>query len=295
MDPAVVPLAILVAFSIGLATWAVVSINAEAVAGATRPDEFFTENALFKTLLPYIQMIGRRIEGMQALDGFRAKIEKVLLAAGKRDTITPDEFIGTQVLFAIVGAVTGGWLAWGLDFAIEYTFPPGLLLGFALPAMLLDDMVKARHSKIRRQLPYALDLLTLAIEAGLDFTAALQRIADKLKGTPLQTEIRRLSRDIAMGKTRTEALKDMSTRVQLEELRSVVSALVQAEELGSSLGPVLRIQSEELRRKRFQLAEKKALEAPVKLLFPLVVFIFPLVFIVVFGPIIIRFMMERPL
>jgi tight adherence protein C len=169
-----------------------------------------------------------------------------------------------------------------------------LVMAF-LPILGLNDMIKKRHHKIRRALPYTLDLLTLSVEAGLDFTAALTRIAEKLKGNPFQEEVRKLTRDLAMGKTRIEALKDMSERIRMEDLQSVVSALVQADELGSSLGPTLRIQAGELRRRRFQLAEKKAMQAPVKMLFPLVAFIFPQVWMVVFGPLVIKFIQDRPI
>jgi tight adherence protein C len=128
------------------------------------------------------------------------------------------------------------------------------------------------------------------VEAGLDFTAALNRIGENLKQNPFREELRLLSRDLSMGKTRPEALRDLERRVGIEELTSVISALVQADELGASLGPTLRIQSEELQRKRFQRAEKKAMQAPVLMLIPLVVFIFPLVFMIIFTPIAIRVM-----
>jgi tight adherence protein C len=124
----------------------------------------------------------------------------------------------------------------------------------------------------------------------LDFTAALGRIGENLKKNPFREELRMLGRDLSMGKTRPEALRDMERRVGLEELTGVVSALVQADELGASLGPTLRIQSEDLQRKRFQRAEKKAMQAPVLMLIPLVLFIFPLVFMIIFTPIALRVM-----
>jgi tight adherence protein C len=163
-------------------------------------------------------------------------------------------------------------------------------LVMALPILSLNDTIKTRQKSIRRVLPYTLDLLCLAVEAGLDFTAALNRIGEKLGRTPFRDEIRALTRDLSMGKTRPEALRDMEKRIGLEELTSVVTALIQADELGASVGPTLRIQSRELQRKRFQRAEKQAMQAPVIMLIPLVIFIFPLVFMVIFTPIVLRIM-----
>ena len=162
-----------------------------------------------------------------------------------------------------------------------------MLVAF-LPYLNLSDRAARRQKAIRMILPYTLDLLCLAVEAGLDFTAALNRIGENLKTNPLREELRLLTRDLTMGKTRSEALRDLERRVEIEELTSVVSALVQADELGASLGPTLRIQSEGLQQKRFQRAEKKAMQAPVLMLIPMVLFIFPLVFLIIFTPIILQ-------
>lgn len=289
MDPQANLLIVFTGFAVALAVWAIVEMIIEAVQGKEDRDEIFVDSSAFRVMLPFIQVIARQIEKLTFLDSRRDSIDRTLVMAGKRDAITPDEVLGTCVLSSGMGLL----VALYLDQMIGTGFPAyvGLAgLGLIMPFMGLNDMIKKRQHKIRRALPYTLDLLTLAVEAGLDFTAALSRIVDKLKGNPFQDEVKKLTRDLAMGKTRIEALKDMSDRIRLEELQSVVSALVQADELGSALGPTLRIQSAELRRRRFQLAEKKAMQAPVKMLFPLVAFIFPLVFMVVFGPIVLKFM-----
>jgi tight adherence protein C len=118
----------------------------------------------------------------------------------------------------------------------------------------------------------------------------MSRIVRKLETTPLAVELGATLRDIQLGRTRVQALRELSRRVDLPELNSIVSSLIQADELGSSLGPILRVQSEQLRLRRSQLAEKKAMEAPVKILFPLVLFIFPTIFIIIFGPIAVKFL-----
>ena len=133
-------------------------------------------------------------------------------------------------------------------------------------------------------MPYALDLLTLSVEAGLDFTSALARIVPKLEGTALAQEFGELLRAIRLGKTRSEALRDMADRMGMAEVTSFTSSLVQADELGADLGPVLRVLAEQMRNDRANRAEKKAMEAPVKILFPLIAFIFPTVFIIIFAP-----------
>ncbi len=288
MDPQANLLIVFVGFAVALAVWAIVEMIIEAVQGKEEHDEIFVDTPLFRLMLPFVQVVARQLEKLVFLDKYRDGLDRKLIQAGKRDAITPDEVLGTGCLTALGGVAVAGYL----DMMMGVPPPMYLVLalvGSILPFMGLNDMIKKRQHKIRRALPYTLDLLTLAVEAGLDFTAALARIVDKLRGNPFQDEVRKLSRDLAMGKTRIEALKDMSDRVRLDDLQSVVSALVQADELGSALGPTLRIQAAELRRRRFQLAEKKAMQAPVKMLFPLVAFIFPLVFMVVFGPIVLKF------
>ena len=134
-----------------------------------------------------------------------------------------------------------------------------------------------------------MDLLTLSVEAGLDFTSALQRIVKKIKKNPLGEEFSKLLKEITMGTTRAQGLRDLAKRINIMEVTSLANAIIQADELGANIAPVLRIQADQLRTKRFQRAEKLALEAPVKLLFPLVAFIFPTTFIMIFGPILLKF------
>jgi tight adherence protein C len=158
-------------------------------------------------------------------------------------------------------------------------------MGLYLPLLWVRGRIRHRQDEIRRSLPYALDLLTLSVEAGLDFTQAMTRIVRKLGNSALAVELGQTVRDIHLGRTRMQALRELSRRVDLPELNSLVGALIQADELGSSLGPILRIQADQLRIRRSQAAEKLAMEAPVKILLPLILFIFPTIFIMIFGPI----------
>ncbi len=278
-------------FAVGLVVWMLLQSLRDVQAEAEETFEVYSNSPLFQASLPFIQYVGRRLDGGRALSGLRASIAQKLIYAGKSLAITPGEFVGFMIVWAGIGLLVGVYFR--LMIGIDWNLVAALaLLCSMLPYMKLGELVGRRQKAIRKILPYALDLLCLAVEAGLDFTAALNRIGDNLKNHPFRDEIRLLSRDISMGKTRPEALRDMEKRIGLEELTSVVSSLIQADELGASLGPALRIQSAELQRVRFQRAEKKAMQAPVLMLIPLVLFIFPLVFLVIFTPIVLK-MMEQ--
>ena len=230
-------------------------------------------------------MTGRRAEESFLL-GVRIWAEKKLRSAAHPQGVTADEFIGMIGLGAVAGLAFGAVVNLRLKFGPIIVVMAGI--GMYWPLVWLRAQVRRYQNEIRRGLPYALDLLTLSVEAGLDFTQALERITRKLGPTPLALELGATLRDIQLGRTRTQALRDLSHRVDLPELNSIVSSLIQADELGSSLGPILRVQSDQLRVRRSQLAEKLAMEAPVKILLPLILFIFPTVFIIIFAPIAIK-------
>jgi tight adherence protein C len=219
---------------------------------------------------------------------YEASIARKLIKGGDPRGYKPEDILALQeigfviALFAGLVACAGlGWnLAWSLAFA---------LAGGLYPLIWVSDQVKKRHLLILRALPYNLDLLTLSVEAGLDFTAALAKVVEKGKGGPLRDEMMLVLKQLKMGKTREEALKAMIARVDLPSLTTFVMALIQADRMGTSLGKVLRIQSTQMRLDRTQRAEKLANEAPVKMLFPLIACIFPTVFLILFGPIVFAF------
>lgn len=289
MTPELLGLSLFFAFAVGLLAFTLVADFMTIKQEAEQQDELFSQSPLFKAILPFVQHLGRALSGVRFLDSLRADVQQKLVRAGKADTITADEFVGFMLLCGLGGGLVGLYFEFMVE--IGATGVVGIaFLVMILPSLSLNDAIKRRQKSIRRLLPYTLDLLCLAVEAGLDFTAALNRIADNLEKSPFRDEVRALSRDLSMGKTRPEALRDMERRIGLEELTSVVTALIQADELGASVGPTLRIQSRELQRKRFQRAEKQAMQAPVLMLIPLVIFIFPLVFLVIFTPIVLRIM-----
>lgn len=161
------------------------------------------------------------------------------------------------------------------------------VLGFYLPVLLLHHKVAARRQSMQLALPDALDLITVSVEAGLGFEGALVKLSEKMKG-PLVEEFTRTLNEMRVGVSRRDALAAMGERCNLPDIRSFTMSMIQADQLGISIGNVLRVKSAAIREKRQQGAEEMAMKAPVKMLFPLVFFIFPAIFIVLLGPAVIK-------
>lgn len=160
----------------------------------------------------------------------------------------------------------------------------GFIIGYMFPNSWLKAKAKQRQKEIQRTLPDVLDLLTVSVEAGLGFDAALLKVVEKQKGV-LAEECMRVLQEIKMGRPRRESLRDLAKRNKpAEDLSNVVASLVQADQLGISIGGVLRNQAKQIRQKQRQRAEEKAQKAPVKMMIPLVFFVFPSIFIIVLGP-----------
>jgi tight adherence protein C len=222
--------------------------------------------------------------------GFESALRRWLVQAGEPRALAPLDIITLQE----IGMTSG--LALGLLASVGGGVHPALsillgALGVCCPLLWLRDQIKKRLLQISRALPYHLDLLTLAVEAGLDFTGALGKVVERGKHGPLRDELQLVLKQLRVGRTREEALNNMVGRVDLPQLTHFVRALIQADKMGTSLGKVLRIQSAQMRVDRTQRAEKLANQAPVKMLFPLVGCIFPTVFMILFGPIVFALML----
>jgi tight adherence protein C len=212
-------------------------------------------------------------------------VEAKLLSAGLARKVTPTAFLATKAALGvaglafgtIVGGTLGGKLA-ALPFAFLCTF-----IGFALPGMVLTMKVRARKEMLRMQLPDALDLLAVSVEAGLGFDGAIAKLTEHMEG-PLAEEFGLTLGEMRIGESRADALKRMSERVDAPELSSFTRAIIQADQLGTSLGRILRVQAADTRMRRQAQAEEKAMKAPIKMLFPTVLFIFPAMFLVILGP-----------
>lgn len=277
----VVPLAAGATFLLGLGLWDVFFARVFGEVGEEKAG-FIT--ALRAVILRHLAELNRRI----MWPSYEAKIRRKLIIAGEPSQLKPEEVMGLQELAFVVAILFGMIMLNAVNVSLVYSLLFGLV-GLWYPYQWIQDQITKRHFLITRALPYNLDLLTLSVEAGLDFTAALSKVVEKGKGGPLRDEFLLVIKQLKMGKTREEALKSLIARVDLPALTSFVTAIIQADRMGTSIGKVLRIQATQLRIERTQRAEKLANTAPVKMLFPLVACIFPTVFIILFGPIIFRF------
>jgi tight adherence protein C len=208
-------------------------------------------------------------------------VAKKLMAAGMRNT-SPNGFIASQGIFALIAGFFGLVLFGAAKPAMAPIFGLGMgVLGFMGPSFVLNARVRSRSAAVAAELPDALDLLSVSVEAGLGFDGAVQKLTEHMDG-PLIEEL--ALGEMRIGESRVEALKKMSERSASPEMASFVRAIIQADQLGISLGRILRIQAGDTRLKRQLLAEEKAMKAPIKMLFPTVGFIFPAMFIVILGP-----------
>jgi tight adherence protein C len=210
-------------------------------------------------------------------------VAKKLMAAGLRNK-SANGFIASQGIFAVVLGFVGLVLFGAAKPAMAPFFALGMgVLGFMAPNFILNSKVRSRQAAVAAELPDALDLLSVSVEAGLGFDGAVQKLTEHMKG-PLIEEFELALGEMRIGEGRQEALKKMAERSASPEMASFVRAIVQADQLGISLGRILRIQAGDSRLKRQLAAEEKAMKAPIKMLFPTVLFIFPAMFIVVLGP-----------
>lgn len=213
--------------------------------------------------------------------------ERLVIAAGVSDTMNGRAFIGMSVGASVVATVL--WLMFSFGSTLMAATPVAVLLGAAMPYVMLSGRAKRRQEDIERALPDMLDLLTVSIEAGLALESSLGRVVERGRG-PLQVEVRRTLSEINLGRRRRDALQVLGERCGVQSVVSLVNALNQADRSGMQLGPVLRAQSKQLRERRRQAAEEKAMKAPLKMLLPLVGFIFPAMFVVILGPAILNLM-----
>lgn len=251
------------------------------------------------TLKAMRRVILRRLAGYSRKliwPSYEKRINNKIMYAGGLSGLNAEEFMAIQGLSAVGFTLFGlilinfGRNSLGIEMGYVWVILFSVIGLFFPEFPWLRDQIKKRHLKITRSLPYNMDLLTLSVEAGLDFQAAVATVVQKGKQGELSDEFALMLRHLRMGKTREEALRMMADRINLPALSQFVAALIQADRMGTSLGKVLRIQSTQMRIERTQRAEKLANEAPVKMLFPLIACIFPTVFMVLFGPILFQYM-----
>jgi tight adherence protein C len=207
-----------------------------------------------------------------------------LLAAGLGRRFTPEAFLAVKAFFALGGFAVGLLLGASRGFFLALVL--GLVFGafgLILPDFVVSSKVKGRRERIKAELSDALDLLAVSVEAGLGFDGAVQKLTEHMEG-PLVDEFALTLNEMRIGESRVGSLKKMAARIDVPELSAFVRAVVQADMLGISLGKLLRTQAADARIRRQLTAEERAMKAPVKMLFPTVLFIFPAMFIVILGP-----------
>ncbi len=227
-------------------------------------------NPLFRVMMFVVQLLAR-VNVTWNLGAYEVMIKKKLDAAGRPWDLKPAEYLGIKEASALLF----GLLSFGLyllfpAFSFMLIFLIGAL-GFFLPNVFVNREIKARQISILQDLPFSCDLLTLAVEAGLDFGSALERVVANGPPGPLRDEFHMVVQETKIGKTRKEAFTDFADRVQMQEISNFVGSIIQADRMGTGFAAVLRIQSEQIRSSRFERAEKAAQKVPVKILFPIII------------------------
>lgn len=290
----VVAASALVVASFPLLLWSVAGMRKQPLPETAAEVPVDQRQALLRTgpldrvILPTMKAMGRGVRRISPA-GWITALDRRIRLAGSPRTWTLERALAAKMVLGIVGSIGG--IQWGGG-AVTGGLMTGLLagaFGYTLPDLLLWSRGRERQSLIQKELPDTMDQLTISVEAGLGFDAALARVASTGRG-PLAEELRRLLGEIKVGVPRREALRHLLDRTEVQELRHFVLALQQAEEYGLPVARVLRVQSAELRIKRRQRAEEQAMKIPVKIVFPLVLCIFPALFVVLLGPAVIRVM-----
>ena len=241
------------------------------------------ESLKTRVAMPIVERFAKlvlRINPKTTIDGVAYK----LVSAGVSRRISPTTFLALKGICPIVLGLLGLAVASSMSPLMTFAMVIGFgALGFIGPDYIVNSKIRTRQERIRAQLPDALDLLAVSVEAGLGFDSAVTRLIDSLEG-PLIDEFNLTLSEIRVGESRPEALRKLAERAAVSELSAFTRALIQADTLGISLGRILRIQAADARDKRQLAAEERAMKAPIKMLFPTVLFIFPSMFIVTIGP-----------
>ncbi len=253
--------------------------------GLESMDEVYTRSFSERILRPVLDGFGKALMRMAPVE-MVSNLEKKIIMAGRPYSLSAKNWFGIQAMATVGMPLVLGtiMLRAGADMGRTILLIASIgAVGMLLPNLMLNGKIRDRQKNILKTMPDVMDLLTVSVEAGLGFDAALSKVTEKMPGI-LSEEFGILLQEIKIGKSRKDAMYQMADRIGVPDLRSFISAVVQADQLGVSLGRVLRIQSEQIRLNRKQRIQEKAMKAPIKMLIPMVVFIFPAIFIVLLGP-----------
>ena len=245
-----------------------------------------TSNTLVRLTRPFFsQYIVPAVRGKARLEASRVKYRRKLISAGLKNELTADEFISFKILLIVVFPLIAGFIrALNLYDVPKELFPALPILGFFYPDLWVNGLIKRRHVQVLKSLPFVVDLLALSTEAGLDFIGAIQKVVEKAAPSPLIDELEQVLKEIKVGSARSEALREMAYRINMQEVSSFVAVLVSADQMGASIGKVLRQQSDQIRTLRFLRAEKLGAIAAQKLMAPTFLLILPAILCVMLGP-----------
>lgn len=221
---------------------------------------------------------------------YRKNVERKILTAGLSGELNINEFIGLQILWGLMFPIALIILNFGLQLGYPYIMCLAMGLGGAyFPHLHCNSAKSSRYLAVVADLPFFIDLLALSTEAGLDFINAIQRIVDKSENSVLADELSIVLKDIKLGSSRAEALRGLAKRLDIPEITSFCAVVIDADQTGASIASVLKDQSIQMRLERFVRAEKEGAKASQKMLIPMMIFILPAVFIMVFAPVILQF------
>ncbi len=232
------------------------------------------------------------VQSLKNKKKIREKYKRKLACAGLNDVLTPEDFFSFK-LFLIIGFPI---LFLALRAFLEETWPLNYIFvisifGFFYPDLWMKGKIQARQQEVMRNMPFAVDMLALSVEAGLDFIAAMAKVNEKARPSALTKEFEILMKEIKIGATRAEALRNMAWRIDLIQISSFCATLIAADSVGASIGPILKALSAEIRQKRSSDVEKAGATAATKILFPMLFLIVPAVFIIVAAPLVLEAMM----
>lgn len=245
-------------------------------------------NRLVQTLRPLLsQYIVPAVRSKSFWDERRKEYRRKIISAGLKDEITADEFISLKYFGAVVlPLLVLAYHAPDFKEISPLMFLGSILGGWFAPNLWVKLRLDTRHHQIRKSMPFVIDLLALSTEAGLDFVGAIGKVVEKSKPGPLIDELEQILKEIRVGSSRADALREMSLRINMPEMNSFVAILISADQMGAPIGRVLREQSEQIRNQRFIRAEKLGAAASAKVIMPTIFLIMPAVLIITLGPLI---------
>jgi tight adherence protein C len=245
-----------------------------------------TANSLVRLTRPFFsQYIMPAIRGKQRFENMRVKYRRKLISGGLKEQLTADEFISFKILLIVFFPLVAGLIrALGFYEVPGYAFFLLPIVGFFYPDFWVNGLIKVRHKSVIKSLPFVVDLLALSTEAGLDFIGAIQKVVEKAVPSPLIEELEQALKEIKVGSSRAEALRELAFRINMQEVNSFIAVLVSADQMGASIGKVLRQQSDQIRTLRFVRAEKAGAVSAQKLMFPTFALILPAILLIMLGP-----------